>query len=167
MRGLIFVLDRFFFRFVFCIDFWSLFGAILVPFWGVLGRLWEGQMGNFWHRFSHAIPRVRVHVRVGCARPCGCVLGAAQSGPGAPKSGPRAAKSGPRAVLGRSWDGLGRCWVVLLALLAALGSLLGRSSVHKCCALPVLAGEGLERAAREHRRPLAGISRVQAVSANC
>ena len=70
------VLFRFFFRFVFCIDFWSLFGAILVPFWGVLGRLWEGQMGNFWHRFSHAIPRVRVHVRVGCARPCGCVLGA-------------------------------------------------------------------------------------------
>ena len=66
----------------------------------------------------------------------------AQERPRAAKSAPRAAKSGPRAVLGRSWGGLGRCWVVLLALLAALGSLLGRSSVHKCCALPVLAGEG-------------------------
>ena len=31
------VLFRFFFRFVFCIDFWSLFGAILVSFWGALG----------------------------------------------------------------------------------------------------------------------------------
>ena len=37
----------FFFRFVFCIDFWSLFGAILVPFWRGLGSPNQ----HFWHRF--------------------------------------------------------------------------------------------------------------------
>ena len=49
------------------------------------------------------------------------------------------------AALGRSWGGLGRCWVFLLSLLAALGSLLGRSAVHNCCALPVLAEKGFHK----------------------
>ena len=37
LEGAIFVLYRFFFRFVFGIDFWSIFGAILVSFWGAFG----------------------------------------------------------------------------------------------------------------------------------
>ena len=36
--GLKTVFFGFFFRFVFCIDFWTLFDAILVPFWRGLGR---------------------------------------------------------------------------------------------------------------------------------
>jgi len=97
-EGAIFVLCWLLFRFVFCIDFWSLFGAISVSFWGAFGRLLGAQIDHFWHRFWHEIPNVRLHVRVGCARPCGCVLGAPKSGPRGTKSGPRAAKSGPRAA---------------------------------------------------------------------
>ena len=43
-EGVIFVLCRFFFRFVFCIDFWSLFGPILGSFWEALG----GPNPSFW-----------------------------------------------------------------------------------------------------------------------
>ena len=38
LEGAIFVLYRVFFRFVFCIDFWSPFGPILVSFLDAFGR---------------------------------------------------------------------------------------------------------------------------------
>ena len=39
--------------------------------------------------------------------------------------------------------------------------------IHNTLPVAAQGAADLERAAREHRRPLAGISRVQAVSANC
>ena len=46
-----FVLFRVFFRFVFCIDFWSFFLLILGSFWEALGRLLGAQVGHFLHQF--------------------------------------------------------------------------------------------------------------------
>ena len=99
------ILFRFFFRFVFCIDFWSLFGAILVPFRGALGRLLGAQIGHFWHRFFVDVcmsfqerPKSgQEPPKSGQERPKSAP-GAPKSGPRAPKSGPRAPKSGPRAA---------------------------------------------------------------------
>ena len=57
LEGAIFVLYRFFFRFVFGIDFWSIFGAILVSFWGALGSPNRSFFGlrscSFFVRFFH------------------------------------------------------------------------------------------------------------------
>ena len=59
LEGAIFVLYRFFFRFVFGIGFWSICGALLVSFWGALGspnRSFFGLISSFFfvcflHRF--------------------------------------------------------------------------------------------------------------------
>ena len=53
LEGAIFVLCWLFFSFVFCIDVWSLFCAILVSFWGAFGKLLAAQIDHFWHRFWH------------------------------------------------------------------------------------------------------------------
>ena len=45
LEGSMFVFVRLFFRFVFCIDFWSILGSILESFWEALGF----QMGHLWH----------------------------------------------------------------------------------------------------------------------
>ena len=44
LEGAIFVSFRDFFRFAFCIDFWSLLGPFGVPFWDSLGSL----NSSFW-----------------------------------------------------------------------------------------------------------------------
>ena len=48
-EGVMFVLFRFFFRFVFGIDFWSFFGPISGSFWEAFGGLFGVQIGHFWH----------------------------------------------------------------------------------------------------------------------
>ncbi len=57
LEGVNLVLFRFFFRSVFCIDVWSVFGSIWVSFWEGFG----GSSRSFWALIlgfnSHVVPR--------------------------------------------------------------------------------------------------------------
>ena len=87
LGGPIFDLCWLFFRFVFCIDFWSFFGPILGSFWEAFGRLWEVQISHFWHRFfDDFCMSFKIAPR------------AAKSGPGAAKSGPRASQEAQKVL---------------------------------------------------------------------
>ena len=74
------IIYRFFFRIIFGIDFWSIFGRFEGRSGTHFGRLWGFQIGHVGRRFC----------MIFACRPKG--------GPRASKSAPRAAKSRPRAA---------------------------------------------------------------------
>ena len=87
-------LYRFFFRIVFCIDVWSIWGR----FWNHIGSLWELQIGHLWYRFwddfcmsfQERPKSAQEGTKSAQERP--------KSAPRAPKRGPRGAKRSPRAA---------------------------------------------------------------------
>ena len=98
------VLCRFFFRFVFCIDFLSLFGSILVPFGGAFGSPNRSFLASIFWWFLHVVPRSpQERPRAAQERPRASqeppksAQERPKGGQERPKSGQRAPKRRPRA----------------------------------------------------------------------
>ena len=110
------VLYQFFFRILFCIDFWLLFGAILIPcFGGALGSPSRSFLASIFDDFlmsfqdrpksgpraAKSLPR-EAQERPRTSQEC------PKSGQEAPKSGKKGPKTAPRGPKGQRKDNEGR-----------------------------------------------------------
>ena len=91
-----FVLFRFFFRIVFCSDFWSFFCPILGACWEALGGLLGVQNGHFWHRFLIDFGVSFQERPKSGQEPPKSAQERPKSGQKRPKSGPERPKSGQK-----------------------------------------------------------------------